>query len=70
MACQSYFDELLKYIFTYSQIVIGNLPAMFYLALVASNNGTPTINKYNDEIPANDQPLGDWNSRSDSLRTA
>jgi hypothetical protein len=26
---QSYFDELLKYIFTYSQLVIGNLPAMF-----------------------------------------
>lgn len=40
---QAYFDELLKYIFTYLQIVIGNLPAMFYLALVASNNGTPTI---------------------------
>jgi hypothetical protein len=25
---QAYFDELLKYIFTYSQIVIGNVPAM------------------------------------------
>jgi len=25
---QAYFDELLKYIFTYSQIVIGNLSAM------------------------------------------
>jgi hypothetical protein len=26
---QAYFDELLKYIFTYSQLVIGNLSAMF-----------------------------------------
>jgi hypothetical protein len=60
----------LKYIFIYSQLVIGNLSAMFYLARVASNHGTPTINKYHDEIPANNQPLGDWNSRSDSLRTA
>jgi hypothetical protein len=42
---QAYFDELLKYIFTYSQLVIGNLSAMFYLARVASNNGTPTITK-------------------------
>jgi hypothetical protein len=28
MACQAHFDELLKYIFTYSQIIIGNLSAM------------------------------------------
>jgi hypothetical protein len=33
---QSYFDELMKYIFTYSQNVIGNAPAVFYLASVAS----------------------------------
>jgi hypothetical protein len=26
---QAYFDELLKYIFNYSQIIIGNVPAMF-----------------------------------------
>jgi hypothetical protein len=26
---QAYFDGLLKYIFTYSQLVIGNVPAMF-----------------------------------------
>jgi hypothetical protein len=37
---QAYFDELMKYIFTYSQIIIGNLSAMFYLALVASKQGT------------------------------
>jgi hypothetical protein len=45
MACQSYFSELLKYIFTYSQIFIGNVPAMVHVPCVASNNGTPTINK-------------------------
>jgi hypothetical protein len=28
-ACQSYFDVLLKYIFTYSRNIVGNLPAMF-----------------------------------------
>ena len=39
----------MKYIFNYSQIIIGNVPAMFYLALVASKQGTPTITKYNDE---------------------
>jgi len=27
---------------------VGNLPVMFYLAFVASKQGTPTINKYND----------------------
>jgi len=37
---QAYFDGLLKYIFTYSQLVVGNLSAMFHLACVASNNGT------------------------------
>jgi hypothetical protein len=37
---QSYFDELMKYIFTYSQIVIGNLSAMFHLTRVASKQGT------------------------------
>jgi hypothetical protein len=42
MACQSYLVGFLKYIFTYSQIFIGNLPAMFYLAFVASKQGTPT----------------------------
>jgi hypothetical protein len=42
---QSYFDELLKYIFTYLQNVIGNLPAMIHVPCVASNNGTPTITK-------------------------
>jgi hypothetical protein len=26
---QAYFDGLMKYIFTYSQIIIGNVPAMF-----------------------------------------
>jgi len=45
MACQSYFVELLKYIFTYSQNVIGNLYAMVHVPCVASNNGTPTITK-------------------------
>jgi len=45
VGCQSYFVELLKYIFTYSQIIIGNFSAMFYLALVASKQGTPTITK-------------------------
>jgi hypothetical protein len=40
---QAYFDESMKYIFTYLQNVIGNLPAMSYLALVASKQGTPTI---------------------------
>jgi hypothetical protein len=34
----------MKYIFTYSQIFIGNAPVMFYLASVASKHGTPTIN--------------------------
>jgi hypothetical protein len=48
VACQPYFVELMKYIFTYSQIFIGNVSAMFYLALVASNNGTPTITKPDD----------------------
>jgi hypothetical protein len=37
---QAYFDGLLKYISTYSQIIAGNLPAMLYLALVASKQGT------------------------------
>jgi hypothetical protein len=36
---QSYSIELMKYIFTYSQIIIGNLSAMFYLARVAGNGG-------------------------------
>jgi hypothetical protein len=40
MSWQAYFDDLLKYIFTYLQIIIGNVPAMFYLALVASKQGT------------------------------
>ncbi len=35
----------MKYIFTYSQIIIGNLPAMIHVPCVASNNGTPTITK-------------------------
>jgi hypothetical protein len=42
---QAYFDELLKYIFTYSQLVIGNLSAMIHVPCVASNNGTLTITK-------------------------
>jgi hypothetical protein len=44
--------------FTYSQLIIGNLPAMFYLALVASNNGTPITNqtKYNDETNKHKRP--------------
>ena len=35
----------LKFIFELLAFFIGNVPAMFYLALVASNNGTPTTNK-------------------------
>jgi hypothetical protein len=49
MACQSHFDELLKYIFKLLAFFIGNVPAMFYLALVASKQGTPTITNDNDE---------------------
>jgi hypothetical protein len=41
--CQAYFDELLKYIFTYLQNVIGNLSAMIHVPCVASKQGTPTI---------------------------
>ena len=51
---QAYFDELLKYIFTYLQNVIGNWCGMIHVPCVASKQGTPTINKYNDEIPTND----------------
>jgi hypothetical protein len=36
---QSYFNELLKYILRLLAFFIGNLPAMFYLALVASKQG-------------------------------
>jgi hypothetical protein len=32
-----------KFIFEILANFVGNLSAMFYLALVASNNGTPTI---------------------------
>jgi hypothetical protein len=49
IACQSYFNELLKYIFTYLQNVIGNSSAMIHVPCVASKQGTPTITKYNDE---------------------
>jgi hypothetical protein len=28
VAGQAYFDELMKYIFTYSQIIIGNVPSV------------------------------------------
>jgi ADP-heptose:LPS heptosyltransferase len=42
---QANFDELMKYIFTYSQIVIGNSSAMTHVPRVASKQGTPTINK-------------------------
>jgi hypothetical protein len=45
MACQSYFNDLLKYIFTYLRNVIGNLGGMVHVPSVARNNGTPTINK-------------------------
>jgi hypothetical protein len=41
---QAYFDELLKYIFTYLQNVIGNVPAMIHVPCVASKQGT-TNNK-------------------------
>jgi hypothetical protein len=36
-----------KFIFELLAFFVGNIPAMFYLALVASNNGTPTITKPN-----------------------
>ena len=49
MGGQAYFDELMKYIFTYLQLVVGNLSAVFQIVSVASNNGTPTITKHNDE---------------------
>jgi hypothetical protein len=42
---QAYFDELLKYIFTYLQNVIGNSSAMIHVPCVASKQGTPTITK-------------------------
>jgi hypothetical protein len=42
---QAYFDDLLKYIFTYLQNVIGNWGGMIHVPCVASNNGTPTITK-------------------------
>jgi hypothetical protein len=42
---QAYFDESMKYIFRLLAFFIGNLYAMFYLALVASKQGTPTITK-------------------------
>jgi len=42
---QAYFVELMKYIFTYLQNVIGNSSAMIHAPCVASNNGTPTITK-------------------------
>jgi hypothetical protein len=45
MACQSYFDELLKYILRLLANFAGNLSATFYLALVASKQGTPNNNQ-------------------------
>jgi hypothetical protein len=50
---QAYFSELLKYILRLLAFFVGNIPAMFYLALVAGNNGTPNQTKpprYDNEI--------------------
>jgi hypothetical protein len=68
MACQSHFDELLKYIFKLLAFFIGNLSAMFYLDSVASNNGTPTkpnqttMNQYKatTRVPHISEPFVDW----------
>ena len=58
--------------FTYTGTNLPNpvTQTITFTVFLQNVQGTPTINKYNDEIPANDQPLGDWNPRSDSLRTA
>jgi hypothetical protein len=42
---QAYLVELMKYIFTYLQNVIGNSSAMIHVPRVASKQGTPTISK-------------------------
>jgi hypothetical protein len=42
---QAYSVELLKYIFIYSQLIIGNVAAMIHVPCVASKQGTPTITK-------------------------
>jgi hypothetical protein len=41
---QAYFNDLLKYIFTYLRNVIGNLGGMVHVPFVASKQGTPTTN--------------------------
>ncbi len=42
--------------FNYSEIIIGNFSAMFYLALVASKQGTPTINNDTMQTSFNKRP--------------